>query len=319
MDDNRTRDEFRMMCLIRAFEDAVLELTAAGEVPGYVHPYTGQEAVAVGVLGRRDPREWVVSYYRCHGHALAAGSDPLAVLREIMARRGGLCGGKGGSMHLADREHGLLGASSVVAAQLPIAAGVAMTELGTGRAVVVFCGDGALGAGVAYETLTVARLRRLPLLVVCEDNRWQDHTPSIEVTVLPPSELAAGLGVPSRAVDGNDVGEVGTAAEELLADCRAGNGPRLLVARTYLRDFHAQAGPARPPEYRPADEVAAWRERDPLRIAARRLADAAAIESEVAAEIADVVALARATPPADPATAMSSLTVAHWPQPELAR
>jgi TPP-dependent pyruvate/acetoin dehydrogenase alpha subunit len=261
----------------------------------------------------------VVSYYRCHGHALAAGSDPLAVLREIMARRGGLCGGKGGSMHLADREHRLLGASSVVAAQLPIAAGVAMTELGTGRAVVVFCGDGALGAGVAYETLTVARLRRLPLLVVCEDNGWQDHTPSPEVAVLSPSELAAGLGVPSRAVDGNDVDEVGAATEELLADCRAGAGPRLLVAHTYLRDFHAQAGPTRPPEYRPAAEIAVWRERDPLRIAARRLADPAAIETEVAAEIADVVALAKATPHADPATATRSLTVAHWPELEPTR
>ncbi|HEX5403627.1 MAG TPA: thiamine pyrophosphate-dependent dehydrogenase E1 component subunit alpha [Pseudonocardiaceae bacterium] len=310
MDDNRTRDDFRMMCRIRVFEDAVLELTAAGEVPGYVHPYTGQEAVATGVLGRRDPSEWVVSYYRCHGHALAAGSDPLAVLREIMARRGGLCGGKGGSMHLADRAHRLLGASSVVAAQLPIAAGVAMTEQGTGRAVVVFCGDGALGAGVAYETLTVARLRGLSLLVVCEDNGWQDRTPSPEVAVLTPAELAAGLGVPHRVVDGNDVGEVGAAAGELLAECRAGAGPRLLVAGTYLRDFHAQAGPTRPPEYRPAHEIAAWRDRDPLWITACLLSDAAAIEAEVAAEIAEVVASAKATPHADPATATRSLTAA---------
>lgn len=306
-------DAFRMMCRIRMFEEAVLELTAAGLVPGYVHPYTGQEAIAVGVLGVRDPDEWVVSNYRCHGHALAAGCDPLAVLREVMARSGGLCGGKGGSMHLADRAHRLLGASSVVAAQLPIAAGVAMAEP-AGRAVVVFCGDGALGAGVAYETLTIAVRLRLPLLVVCEDNGWQDRTPSVEVRGVSPARLADGLGVPRRSVDGNDVVAVTADATALFGECRAGGGPRMLVARTYLRDFHAQAGPVRPTEYRPDDEVAHWQARDPLTIAAARLPDSDAIRVAVAAEVADLVALARATPPADPARATESVTVAAWPE-----
>jgi pyruvate dehydrogenase E1 component alpha subunit/2-oxoisovalerate dehydrogenase E1 component len=303
-----------MMCRIRLFEEAVLELTAAGLVPGYVHPYTGQEAVATGVLGVRDPREWVVSYYRCHGHALAAGCDPLAVLREIMGRQGGMCGGRGGSMHLADRAHRLLGATSVVAAQLPIAAGVAMTEP-PGRAVVVFCGDGALGAGVAYETLTVATLLRLPLLVVCEDNGWQDRTPSTQVRTLPPARLAAGLGVPCLEVDGNDVAEVARGTTDLIAECRSGGGPRMLVATTYLRDFHAQSGPIRPAEYRPPDEVAYWRERDPLTIAGDRLADKDAIHAEVRAEIDAVVESAIASPPADPARATESITVAPWPEP----
>jgi pyruvate dehydrogenase E1 component alpha subunit/2-oxoisovalerate dehydrogenase E1 component len=319
VDNSGAVASFRMMCLIRLFEEAVLELTAAGLVPGYVHPYTGQEAVAAGVLGVRDPREWVVSYYRCHGHALAAGCDPLAVLREIMGRQGGLCGGRGGSMHLADRAHRLLGATSVVAAQLPIAAGVAMTEQRNdqGRAVVVFCGDGALGAGVAYETLTVATRLRLPLLVVCEDNGWQDRTPSAEVRAVASARLSEGLGVPCLEVDGNDVAEVARGATELFAACRSGGGPRMLVATTYLRDFHAQSGPVRPAEYRPADEVAHWRERDPLAIAAQRLAerDAAAIRARVGAQIADVVAAATASPPADPARATESVTVAAWPEP----
>jgi TPP-dependent pyruvate/acetoin dehydrogenase alpha subunit len=321
MDTTGSVDSFRVMCRIRVFEDEVLKLTAAGLAPGYVHPYTGQEAVATGVLGARHPEEWVVSYYRCHGHALAAGCDPLAVLLEIMARRGGLCGGRGGSMHLADRTHRLLGASSVVAAQLPIAAGVAMTERrhDAGRAVVVFCGDGALGAGVAYETLTIAGRLRLPLLVVCEDNGWQDHTPSHEVAGLTPARLAAGLGLPCREVDGNDVTEVGCAAAELLSACRTGDGPRMLVARTYLRDFHAQSGPHRPPEYRPADEVAYWHARDPLAIAAERLVaagvDPAPIRAAVAEEIAAIVAPAMAAPPADPARATESITVAPWPEP----
>jgi acetoin:2,6-dichlorophenolindophenol oxidoreductase subunit alpha len=320
MENTRAVDGLRMMWRIRLFEDAVLKLTAAGLAPGYVHPYTGQEAVATGVLGVRDPREWVVSYYRCHGHALAAGCDPLAVLREILARQGGLCGGRGGSMHLADRAHRLLGASSVVAAQLPIAAGVAMTEQrgNPGRAVVVFCGDGALGAGVAYETLTIAARLRLPLLVVCEDNGWQDHTPSPEVQARTPTALAAGLGLTARTVDGNDIAEVTTAAEELLAACRAGDGPRMLVARTYLRDFHAQSGPHRPAEYRPADEVARWLARDPLTIAGDRLTEAGvdveSIRAEVARETAAIVELAVATPPADPARATESVTVAPWPE-----
>jgi TPP-dependent pyruvate/acetoin dehydrogenase alpha subunit len=314
-------DAYRMMCRIRTFEEEVLRMTAAGLVPGFVHPCTGHEAIAAGVLAGRNPLEWVVSYYRCHGHALACGSDPLAVLREILTRRGGLCDGKGGSMHLADRANGFLGASSIVAAQLPIAAGVAMAEqcAGLGRAVIVFCGDGALGAGVAYETLTIARTYRLPLLVVCEDNGWQDHTPSAEVSSLSPARLCAGLGLRYRAVDGNNLTEVNDAAVELLAVCRSGAGPGVLVASTYLRHFHAQSGTQVPAEYRPAAEIDYWRDRDPLDIAASRLArwgvDPEPIRTAVAAEIAEVVALAMATPEPELVDATASVTVAGWPEP----
>ncbi|MFT7840372.1 thiamine pyrophosphate-dependent dehydrogenase E1 component subunit alpha [Saccharothrix sp. BKS2] len=312
---------YRAMCLIRVFEEEVLGMTAAGLVPGFVHPCTGHEAVAVGVLAHRTPEEWVVSYYRCHGHALACGSDPLAVMREILTRQGGLCGGKGGSMHLADRANRFLGASSIVAAQLPISAGVALNEqrAGDGRAVVVFCGDGALGAGVAYETLTIARHLRLPLLVVCEDNGWQDHTPSHEVSSLSPAELVGGLGVGHRLVDGNDVAEVARAAAELLAECRAGAGPRVLVARTYLRHFHAQSGPDVPPEYRPVAEVDHWRARDPLEVAANGLlalgVDPVPVRASAAEEVAGVVADALATPEPEPASATTAVAVAGWAGP----
>jgi TPP-dependent pyruvate/acetoin dehydrogenase alpha subunit len=314
-------DTYRMMCRIRSVEEEVLRMTAAGLVPGFVHPCTGHEAIAAGVLAGRDPLEWVVSYYRCHGHALACGSDPLAVLREILARRGGLCGGKGGSMHLADRANHFLGANSIVAAQLPMAAGVAVNEqrAGAGRAVIVFCGDGALGAGVAYETLSIARHLRLPLLVVCEDNGWQDHTPSAEVGALPPAQLCAGLGVRCREVDGNDVVAVNAAAEELLGECRSGAGPHVLVATTYLRHFHAQSGSQVPAEYRPPVEVDHWRGRDPLDLAASRLArwdvDPAPIRESVAEEITEAVALALATPEPDLVDATSPVTVAAWSGP----
>lgn len=308
---------YRMMCRMRTVEDVVLRMTAAGEVPGFVHPCTGQEAIAAGVLAHRDPVEWVVSYYRCHGHALACGCDPLAVLREILTRRGGLCGGKGGSMHLADRAHRFLGASSIVAAQLPIAAGAAMNEqrMGEGRAVVVFCGDGALGAGVAYETLTIANHLRLPLLVVCEDNRWQDHTPSTEVSSLTPARLCGGLGLAHREVDGNDVTAVAAAAADLLSECRSGAGPRVLVARTYLRHFHAQAGTQVPAPYRPENEVAHWLRRDPLDLAAAELArlhvDPEPIRAAVTAEVAEAAVLAAATPEPELVAATSSVTVSQ--------
>jgi TPP-dependent pyruvate/acetoin dehydrogenase alpha subunit len=314
-------DAYRMMCRIRTVEDEVLRMTAAGLVPGFVHPCTGHEAIATGVLAGRDPQEWVVSYYRCHGHALACGSDPLAVLREILTRRGGLCGGKGGSMHLADRANYFLGANSIVAAQLPMAAGVAMNEqrAGEGRAVIVFCGDGALGAGVAYETLSIARVKRLPLLIVCEDNGWQDHTPSAEVNPLPPARLCAGLGLEYREADGNDVAVVNATAAELLRECRSGGGPRVLVATTYLRDFHAQSGSQVPAEYRPAAEVEHWRRRDPLDLVATRLArshvDPAPIRDAVVAEITEAVALALATPEPELVDATTPVTVAGWPGP----
>jgi len=316
-------NRFETLCLIRSFEEAVLALTADGEIPGFVHPCTGHEAIAAGVVGARDEREWVVTYYRCHGHALACGSDPLAVLRELMGRRGGLCGGKGGSMHLADRSRRLLGASSVVATQLPIAAGVAFAEraAGTDAAVLVFCGDGALGAGVAYETLTIAATLRLPLLVVCEDNGWQDHTRSSQVNALPPARLCAALGLRCREVDGNDLMAVADAAGDLLAGCRTGDGPAVLVASTYLRDFHAQSGPVRPEEYRPADEVEHWLARDPLELAADGLrehgVDPEPIRTRTAERVAAIVEAARRTPPVDQDHATTSITAAPWPGCEL--
>lgn len=308
---------YRAMLRIRMLEERILTCANDGLVAGFVHPCTGQEAVAVGVLSARTPREWVVSFYRCHGHALAAGSRAEGIVREILGRAGGLCGGKGGSMHLADRGHRFLGASSIVGTQLPIAAGVAMAErsAGDGRATIVFCGDGALGTGVSYETLTIAATLGLPLLVVCEENGWQDHTPSRLVRHRPPAELVDGLGVGCVEVDGNDVSAVHTAADELLTRCRRTSQPQVLVARTYLRDFHAQVGGVRPSEYRPPDEVAHWHARDPLDLAAARLDRPAAwyaeVRAEVAAELDQVFAAALAAPPPDPATAALHVTSAR--------
>lgn len=305
---------YRTMLRIRVLEERIIESANRGEIVGFVHPYTGQEAVAAGVLAARRPDEWVVSFYRCHGHAVAAGLPLDGIVREILGRSGGLCGGKGGSMHLADRSRHFLGASSIVGSQLSIAAGVAMAEKTTaaGRATVVFCGDGALGTGVSFETLTIAATLGLPLVLVCEDNGWQDHTRSDLVRHRTPTELVAGLGIDHLEVDGNDVEAVHRAAGTLLARCRRDRRPQVLVARTYLRHYHAQVGGARPAEYRPADEVAYWLARDPLDIAAARadLTDdrRTGLHTETTREIDEVFAAALAAPPPDPATADGNVT-----------
>lgn len=310
---------YRMMLRIRTLEEQLLNCADRGLVPGALHPYTGQEAVAVGALADRDPAEWVVSFYRCHGHALAAGSPLSGVIREVLGRAGALCGGKSGSMHLADRRHRFLGSTSIVGAQLPIAAGAALAERAehTGRAVIAFCGDGALGTGVSYETLTVAAVVGLPLLLVCEDNGWQDRTPSALVQHRPPAELLAGLGLKAVEVDGNDVCAVSEVAQNLLAECRAEGAPRVLVARTYLRHFHSQLGSLRPDDYRPPHQVASWLARDPLDLAACRIdaspSELAKVRDEVEQEVADEIQAAIGAPLLDAADAWTRVTSAVEP------
>lgn len=309
---------YRQMVLIRHFEDESLRLANEGYVPGVIHPYTGHEAIAVGVLAHRQPDEWVVGYYRCHGHAIASGSKPEPLLREILDRSGALCGGKSGSMHFSDRSCHFIGASSIVASQMSIAAGVAFSEKASGsnKAVVVFCGDGALGAGVAYESLMIALRNELPLVVICEDNGWQDRTASSLVMPFPPSELLPNLGLPTRTVDGNDVEEVADAAHTALAACRRGDGPQAVVARTYLRDFHSQLRDMAPGSYRPEDEVAYWLERDPLRRAQDRARSAGvnveAIRSEAMEVVDRAVAAALAAPPIEPELALTAVTTVPW-------
>lgn len=310
---------YRQMVLIRYFEEESLRLANEGYVPGVIHPYTGHEAIAVGALAHREPDEWVVGYYRCHGHAIASGSKPEPLFCEILDRSGALCGGKSGSMHFSDRSCHFIGASSIVASQMSIATGVAFSEKASGssKAAVVFCGDGALGAGVAYESLMIALRNELPLVVICEDNGWQDRTASTLVMPFPPSELLPNLGLPTQAVDGNDVEEVAEAARTALRACRRGNGPQVVVARTYLRDFHSQLRDMAPGPYRPEEEVAYWHGRDPVKLAEER-ARSAGLDVEAlrsaAMEVVDrAVAAALAAPPIDPELALTAVTTVTWP------
>lgn len=312
---------YQTMLRIRTLEEKVLACADRGLVAGFIHPSTGQEAVGVGVLAARRAQEWVVSFYRCHGHALAAGVSADGVVREILGREGGVCGGKGGSMHLADRAARFLGASSIVGSQLSVAAGAALAERtgDGGGCVIVFCGDGALGSGVAYETLTIAATLGLPLLVVCEDNGWQDQTPSALVRHRTPAKLVSGLGIGCVETDGNDVVAVHEAATQLLEECRGSQAPRVLVAKTYLRHFHAQAGTGRPPEYRPREETEFWSARDPLTIAARRLDRPESwfdeVRAQVEREIGEVFDRALAAAPVGAGAGRTNVTSAGlWPE-----
>jgi TPP-dependent pyruvate/acetoin dehydrogenase alpha subunit len=311
----------RMVLRIRAFEETALDLTRRGEIVGAVHPSTGHEAIAAGVGERLGPRDEVVSYYRCHGHALACGLEPTAMFAELLGRVSGVNKGKGGSMHLAQRSRRFLGGNSIVGANIGIAAGMATAARirGVRMAVVAFLGDGAMGAGVVLETLRIAAKQALPLLLVCENNGWQDRTVSHLVSDQNPAAVAAGLGVPSVIVEGNDAVAVADLAGALLDEVHAGRGARFLEASTYLRDFHCQFGPVPPDQYRPEEEVRRWRARDPVSAAerallARQIARSTLDELRQNAyqEMAAAAAHALAEPVPAPAEAEHDLTVSRW-------
>jgi TPP-dependent pyruvate/acetoin dehydrogenase alpha subunit len=310
-----------MMCRIRAFEEVALDLARQGHVVGAVHPYTGHEAIASGVGDRLGPEDHVVSYYRCHGHALAAGLPPTAMFAELLGRASGVNRGKGGSMHLADRSRRFLGGNSIVGAGVGIAAGMAAAQRirGGPGVVVVFFGDGAMGAGVVLETVRIAARQRLPLLFVCENNGYQDRTRSSLVSDRSPSDVANGLGVPAVVAEGNDVEEVTTAAGGLLDEVRGAGGARFLEALTYLRDFHCQLGAAPPDQYRPADEVRWWSAHDPITQAGRTLVlrgvaeeTLLALRERVHQEMVDAADWALREPVPTPDEAMRDLTTSGW-------
>ncbi len=260
----RATELLRTMLRIRAFEEAALAGHKAGELPGPLHVSIGQEAVAAGVCAALRREDRITSNHRGHGHALAKGAEPRPMMRELHGREGGYCGGKGGSMHIADFSVGMLGANGVVAGGIPIAVGAAqgLRLLGTDAIVACFFGDGAINRGPFLEGLNWAALYRLPVLFVCEDNGVAAFTRAESVTAGPGVHArAAALGVPSVEVDGNDALAVLDAAETLVASIRRGEGPRLLHAHTYRLTGHTSTDAA---AWRPSDEVEAARSREPI-------------------------------------------------------
>ena len=242
---------YRTMVRIRAFEETALEAHKAGEIPGPLHVSIGQEGVAAGVCANLTREDRITSNHRGHGHALAKGAEPGRMFLELYGRAGGYCGGKGGSMHIADFSVGMLGANGVVSGGIPIAVGAAqgLKMLKSKAIAVCFFGDGAINRGPFLEGLNWATLYKLPVLFVCEDNGVAAFTATATVTAGPGVlARAESLGVSGISVDGNDVIAVDTASARLVAEVRGGGGPRLLHAKTYRWTGHTST------------DAAAWRD-----------------------------------------------------------
>jgi pyruvate dehydrogenase E1 component alpha subunit len=310
----RLLDLYRVMARIRAFENAAEEASRGGvaafgaalgtaHVRGPLHLSTGQEAVPAGVCANLERTDLLTSTHRGHGHTIAKGADPTAMMCELFGRASGCNRGKGGSMHIADFAVGMLGANGVVAAGIPIAVGAAQAiKLRGGEEIVAcFFGDGAVNRGPFLEGLNWAAIYRLPVLFVCEDNRYSATTSTFTMTGGDGAAArAAAIGVPGRVVDGNDVEAVDKAAGALVAEVRAGGGARFLHAVTYRVKGHVSVDAA---AYRDAGEVARALEQDPLRMAEERLVARgvgegalAAMRADAEAEIAHAVAVAHAAP-----------------------
>src|ERR1700761_5510007 len=303
---------YRMVLTIRRAEEAVAGLMAEGLIPGFIHLSIGQEAIAAGVMDVLAPADTITSTHRGHGHAIAKGMELQAFFPELLGREPGACRGRGGSMHVADMSRGMLGSNGIVAAGLPIALGSALAHqvLKRDAVAVAFFGDGAMAEGLLHECLNLAALWKLPVLFVCENNRWGEFLETQHQIVFTLEKLAAAYGVPYHAVDGNDVAAVVEAAGRMLADIRTGGGPMILECDTIRVGGHYEGDPQRGRD--PADKEKAAA-RDPVTIARRFLTDdvIARIDGEVAVEIAAAVAFARAAPEPEWTDAAASVYAAN--------
>jgi len=300
------RRAYRLMLTIRLFEDRVNDLYQRKIMPGLAHLSSGEEGVAVGVCIALRDDDYITSTHRGHGHCLAKGAAADRMFAELLGKAAGYCGGKGGSMHIADQERGNLGANAIVGGSLGIAtgAGLSIKQRGSDQVAVSFIGDGALGQGVLYEVMNMAALWQLPVIYVCENNLYGEYTLGSETVAGRPVDRAAAFGIPATEVDGQDVRAVYAAAAEAVARARAGGGPSFLLCSTY-RYFGHHVGDVDRAYYRSREEEQYWREqRDPISIArawmeSEGLADPAsldAVAAAVAEELDAAVAFAVAAP-----------------------
>lgn len=305
------------MLRIRLVEERLGQVQAAGELPGPVHLYVGQEAVAVGVCAHLSDEDWITSTHRGHGHFLAKSNDIRKLVAEVYGRATGVCGGKGGSMHVADISKGILGANGIVGGGIALGTGAALSAQtrGTRNVSVVFFGDGAANQGVLMEALNVAALWRLPLVLVCENNGFSEFSPTATVTVGEIWNRATPFGIPAKPVNGNDVREVWAAAGEAIERARGGGGPTLLEMRTYRLRGHVEAEKSfLSKSYRTDEEVERRREHEPLIQALAILRGAgvapeaiAAVEEKQKAEVQAAFDFAAQSPWPDPSVSFQHM------------
>ncbi len=306
---------YRQMVLVREAEETLVRLFSQNRVPGFIHSYIGEEATAVGVCSTLRADDYLTSTHRGHGHILAKGGDLNLFFAELYGKAAGYCKGKGGSMHVADLDLGILGANGVVGGGIPIAAGAAFAARmqGLDRVAVSFMGDGATDIGVFHEALNLASLWEVPVVFVVENNGYADFiAQSAHQRIEKISDRAAAYSMPGETVDGNDVLAVREAAGKAVARARGGGGPSLLECVTYRWRGHYEGDPQ---PYRKDDEVAAWKVRDPLLRAKAALLESGAIDEdaalaireEVRERIAAAVQFAEAAPAPAPADALTDV------------
>ncbi|TMI85330.1 MAG: thiamine pyrophosphate-dependent dehydrogenase E1 component subunit alpha [Bacillati bacterium ANGP1] len=279
------------MHMIRQFDLRALDLYREGAMRGSTHPYIGMEAVAVGACAALRPADRITSTHRGHGHCLAKGGDPRLMMAELLGKATGYCKGKGGSMHIADVEAGILGANGIVGGGIGLATGAALAAQLAGRDDVTLCffGDGALNQGILHESANLAAIWKLPVVYICENNQYAMSARADKFTSVPDPEVRAkAYGFPGVSCDGMDVMAVYRTVADAVARARAGEGPSLVVCVTYRYFGHHVGDPL---NYRDKAEVDAWKTKDPIdRFQADRLAAA------VTQEIDAAVAFAKASP-----------------------
>jgi pyruvate dehydrogenase E1 component alpha subunit len=298
------RSLYRTMLTIRLFEQRVAREFRTGEIPGFVHMYVGEEAVAAGVCANLTDRDWITSTHRGHGHCIAKGCDLRAMMAEIYGREDGLCKGRGGSMHIADFSRGMLGANAIVGGGISLATGAALAAQvrGDDAVAVAFFGDGAANQGVLHESMNLASIWSLPVVYVCENNGFAESTPAAYATSVPDIATRAGAyAMPGATVEGSDAIAVYEAAREAVRRARAGVGPTLLEVRTYRFMGHFEGDPDR---YRDDEDRDRARSRDALASLRDRLVSAgiesdetlSVLHGEIEASVSDAVAFAKASP-----------------------
>jgi len=302
LDRDLATDLYRRMLTVRGVEDRVQRLFLRGEVYGTTHLYSGQEAVAVGFASVLEEDDRIACTYRGHGHLLAMGTSPEALLAELLGRATGINGGRSGSMNVVDPDHGVLGCYGIVGGSIAAATGAALSLRGSGAIAVAYFGDGATNQAYFFECLNFAKVLELPVVFVCENNGYGEYTPFEQVTAGGIVPRAAAMGLNTTEVDGMDVFAVRQAALEITARVRESSIPEFVEARTYRFVGHSRSDPGK---YRPEGELDRWRERDPITVAAARLQqelglDVESLATQVEAELESAEQAALAAPFPEP-------------------
>jgi acetoin:2,6-dichlorophenolindophenol oxidoreductase subunit alpha len=318
-----SRDKLRWvyehMVLIRKFEDKVHELFAAGKLPGFVHLYAGEEAVAIGICAALRDDDFITSTHRGHGHCIAKGVEVRGMMAELFGKATGVCKGKGGSMHIADMDKGMLGANGIVGGGPPLACGAALMAKvkKTSQVAACFFGDGASNQGTFHEALNLAAIWKLPVLFVCENNGYAESTSTdYSMNIKNVADRAIGYGMPGVVADGMDFFAVYAKAAEAVERARHGEGPTLIEAKTYRYYGHFEGDALK---YRTREEEQGYHTRDVLESFKRKVtadgvlesAELEAIEKKAQAEIDEAVAFAEASPHPNPAECLEDVYVKY--------